>query len=228
MSDLPIRVERIRWGAAGFKAAKKCEFDIFGVSNRFVSSEDVGAGEMLVYRPYERFSEFHVAYREGDAPVGILRLIRYDPSRQLDSFSTLRDARAYSAPGERARCYLSPEWQSFFGSTDPATIAELATQAVLPEYRRRGMVEYLWESIVLACESDGVVMWTMALVVPLFRWYKAMFPNALHCIGELMPGYVGADSLPAMIQISHASVREYRRRFWEANSERRAVGLLNK
>jgi hypothetical protein len=46
----------------------------------------------------------------------------------------------------------------------------------------------------------------MALVEPLFRWYKASLPEALCAIGRMIPDYVGADSIPAMLRLDHPTM----------------------
>jgi hypothetical protein len=216
MSNAEYRVERVTWGETAFKVAKDAEFRIFGVANAFVTPEDLAAREMLVYRPYEKKSEFYLAYSHGmpsSSPAGVIRLLRLDPDRGHDSFSTLKDARSYSLNGEASACYLDPEWDSFFRSTDPSTIAELATQAVDGNHRRRGTIEYLWDSLIDVSEQEGISLWTAALVVPMFRWYKRNFPNAIHAIGRVMPQYVGADSVPTVVRIDHQEIKEYQRRF---------------
>ena len=44
---------------------------------------------------------------------------------------------------------------------------------------------------------------------PLLRQYKIMFPNAIRAVGEIMPDYVGADSVPALLDIGHDDVTGY-------------------
>jgi len=216
MLNQEFRVQRIAWGDAGFRSARDAEFRLFGVANSFVTDKDLAAHEMVIYRPYEKKSEFYVAYgvdAPATSPIAIIRFIRFDPERGLDSFCTLKDARSYSADGGAPACYLDLQWDSFFGRTDPSTIGELATQAVDVAHRRGGIVEHLWDAIVVVSEREGVSMWTVALVVPLFRWYKAVFPNAIQAIGRVMPQYVGADSIPAVVRIDHPEIKEYVRRF---------------
>ena len=48
-----------------------------------------------------------------------------------------------------------------------------------------------------------------ALVVPLFRFYKSLLPNAIHAIGRVMPDYIGADSVPATLRLTHWEVDQY-------------------
>jgi hypothetical protein len=211
-----MRIARIAWGDPRFQAAKNAEFQIFGVANGFVNERDLAAGEMLIYHPYEKSTEFYALSDDSEGSsgyIGIVRFIRFDPDRGSDSFSTLKDARSYSVAGEAPARYLDDAWDSFFCSADPASIAELATQAVVPGFRRRGAVEHMWNALMDVSEKEGVVFWTMALILPLFRWYKAVFPNAVHSIGRVMPQYVGADSVPAVIRIDHPEVKEYQWRF---------------
>lgn len=210
------RVERVRWGDSAFQEAKKTEFQIFGVANAFVTPGDCAAGEMVFYRPYEKRTEFYLAYSRtapSSSPVAVIRFIRLDPARGHDSFSTLKDAKSYCAKGGGAACYLHSEWDAFFRATDPSTIAELATQAVEAGHRRRGTIEYLWDSLMDVSEQEGISLWTAALVVPMFRWYKRSFPHAIHAIGQVLPQYVGADSVPIVIRIDHPEVKEYQRQF---------------
>jgi hypothetical protein len=212
-----LSIERVRWGDEKFALAKREEFRIFGIVNGFVEEKDLAAGEVLIYRPYERWSEFHLAWVDSDSKreiVGIIRLVRYDPSKDLNSFSTLKDGRSYAwrddLPPEQ---YLHRKWIDFFEALNPTTIAELATQAILPPFRRRLVVDHLWYSILKVSEREGVSIWTMALVLPLFRYYKWVFPRAINAIGRVMPNYVGADSIPAMVHIDHPEILAYEQRF---------------
>lgn len=213
MNERGQRIQRIAWGDPEFAKAKWLEFQIFGVANNFTTAADAEVEEMTVYRPWERSSEFYVAYRTDtqtreERPIAIARYLRHDSTMGIDSFSTLRDFRCYRARDGRTRNYLFSDWDTFFSEIDPHHIAELATQAVLPRYRRFGVMEAIWRRFARDSEDDGVRIWTMALVVPLFRWYKAMLPNALHAIGQLIPDYVGADSIPAMLALDHPSMIE--------------------
>lgn len=206
-----LRIQRIAWGDPQFAKAKWLEFQIFGLANNFTIPADVEAGEMTTYSPWERSSEFYVAFgldpqTNEERPIAIIRYLRHDPTMGIDSFSTLRDFRCYRAKDGRTRNFLFANWNSFFLETDPRYIAELATQAVLPRYRQFGVVEAIWRRFIRDSNDDGVRIWTMALVLPLFRWYKAMLPDALHAIGEFIPDYVGADSIPAMVALDHPSV----------------------
>jgi hypothetical protein len=190
------------------------EFEIFGLTNRFARPEDLAAAEMLWYRPYQGTSEFYLAKsRETGAAAGIVRMIRHDALRGLRSFPTVADGLSYAKPGEERRCYLDGAWLKFLEQLEPECIAELATQAVLPQYRGVWVVEHLWLEMFDACIAEGVRVWTMALVLPLFRWYRSMFPAALSAIGQTMPDYIGADSIPALLRIDHPSVHDHRRKF---------------
>lgn len=206
-----MRIERVRWCDPGFARARQLEYEIFGIANGFTTAEDVMAGEMIAYRDWERSSEFHVGYCRdqvsgGERAIAVIRFLRHDLELGADSFSTLRDFRRYRPDGGAQQNYLFPEWDAFFRSSDPAQIAELATQAVLPAYRGSGVIEQLWRNFIGLSAPDGVRIWTMALVEPLFRWYKALLPQALCAIGRMIPGYVGADSIPAMLRLDHPTV----------------------
>lgn len=205
MSDRGLRVERVRFGDPGFAQAKRLEYEIFGLANNFTSATDDAAGEMTTYRPWERTSEFHVAYPRGagERPIGIARYLRHDPALGMDSFSTLRDFRQYRVDGGPPQNHLFAEWDTFFQSVDPRHVAELATQAVLPGYRGGGVIERVWWNFISASRPEGVRIWTMALVLPLFRWYRSLLPEAVVAIGQMIPDYVGADSVPAMLRLDH-------------------------
>jgi hypothetical protein len=193
-----LRIETVRSGDPGFTAAKELEFTIFGLANGYVDAADAAAGEMVAYRPWERGSEFFIARLGTGRPVAIIRFLRYDPALGVDSFSTVHDF-------GRGRL-LFPESLSDLAAAGPGSIAELATQAVLPGFRRPGVIEMLWRQAIDAMWADGVRVWTMALVLPLFRWYRAMLPGALTAIGHVMPDYIGADSAPAALRLDHPLV----------------------
>jgi hypothetical protein len=211
-----LSTRRIVWGDETFGAAKRAELQIFGVANGYASKDDVAAGEMLAYREWERTTEFHLAYatddRQGDV-IGVVRFLRYDPDLGFDSFSTIRDARSYAPPGRPPATFLDPSWDRRLFRSDPASFAELATQAILRPGRRGGAVDHLWYSLIRVSQREGVTAWTMALVLPLFRVYKAMFPTAMHAIGEVLPDYIGADSVPALLRVDHSEIIEYQERF---------------
>jgi hypothetical protein len=221
-----LRFERFRYGDADFATAKRLEYEIFGLANRFTTAEDDAAGEMTAYREWEPGSEFHIAYLRGPAdkagqPVAIARFLRHDPALGADSFSTLRDFRGYRPGPGPAENLLYPEWDEFFRGTAADSIAEMATQSVLPGHRGAGVIEQVWRRFIADSEPEGVRIWTMALVVPMFRWYKAMLPQAVHQIGRMIPQYVGADSIPAMVDLGHPSIRAV----LEQYDERPAGGL---
>ena len=206
-----MRIERVRWCDPGFARARRLEYEIFGIANGFTTAEDVMAGEMTAYRDWERSSEFHIGYcrdqvTQAERAVAVTRFLRHDAALGADSFSTLRDFRQYRPDGGAPRNYLFPEWDEFFLRSDPRQIAELATQAVLPACRGSGVIEQLWRNFIGISAPAGVRFWTMALVEPLFRWYKALLPEALCAIGRMIPGYIGADSIPAMVRLDHPTV----------------------
>jgi hypothetical protein len=204
-----LAVTRITAADSTFQAALAWEFQVFGVTNGYASSADVAAGRMTWYARYDAASEFHVARDARGNLAGIARLIRHDARLGLESFSTIADASSYSAHGEPARAYLDPTWQAALRSLPPPSIAELATQSIMPRYRRFRAIDALWRSMIEAGRADGVELWTMALVVPLFRFYKSLLPNAIHAIGSVMPDYIGADSIPALLRLTHREVEAY-------------------
>jgi ribosomal protein S18 acetylase RimI-like enzyme len=207
------QVLRIGPGDPRFGWARSLEFELFGVANGYASPSDRAAGRMCWYDPYESASEFYVAFGKASDVVGIARLIRHHPERGMRSFSTVVDAASYAPPGGTPRAYIEPQWVRLLEDTSPTAVAELATQAVHRAHRRRGAVDHLWLHMLDASRAEGVELWTMALVVPLYRWYKATFPHALEAIGSTMPDYVGADSVPAVLWLTHAEVDLYRKNF---------------
>ncbi|WP_078278394.1 hypothetical protein [Mycobacteroides franklinii] len=208
MSNQLVRVERVAATDARFGWAKNVEFSIFGLENDFADAVDIAAGEMVHYRPWERSSEIYVGFsaESPEHPVGVLRSLRHDPELGLASFSTLRDARSYRDGTKDARNYLYPHWDSFFGGVAPERIAELATQGVRKKHRRAGMIEQIWREFFGGLAAEGVQFVTVALVVPLFDWYQHLLPDRLHQIGDILPNYIGADSVPAVVDISGSFV----------------------
>lgn len=208
MNNPVVRVERVPASDARFAWAKNVEFTIFGLENDFADDVDIAAGEMVHYRPWERSSEVYVGFTEEsrEHPVGVLRSLRHDPELGFDSFSTLRDARNFRVGGGPAHNYLYPRWDSFFGEVAPERIAELATQGVRKKYRRAGMIEQIWQAFFGSLAADGVQFVTVALVVPLFDWYHHLLPQRLHQIGDILPNYIGADSVPAVLDITGSFV----------------------
>ncbi|WP_078322376.1 hypothetical protein [Mycobacteroides chelonae] len=69
-----------------------------------------------------------------------------------------------------------------------------------------GMIEQIWQAFFGALAADGVQFVTVALVVPLFDWYQHLLPHRLHQIGDILPDYIGADSVPAVLDISGSFV----------------------
>jgi hypothetical protein len=202
------RVERIRASDARFPWAKQVEYEIFGLENDYADRNDLAAGEMVHYRPWENSSEIFVSFAGGPAsePIGVLRALRHDPALGQDSFSTLRDARNFPVAGGFSRNVLYPEWNSFFAGVAPDRIAELATQGVRKKHRRAGMVEQIWQAFFGTLATEGVDYVTVALVVPLFEWYSRLLPDRIHQIGAVLPDYIGADSVPAVVDISGAFI----------------------
>ncbi|MGH3724157.1 MAG: hypothetical protein ACRDUS_08500 [Mycobacterium sp.] len=222
MSNPLVRVERIRASDARFPWAKDVEYSIFGLENDFADNADIAAGEMVHYRAWERSSEIYVGFSalSSEVPVGVLRSLRSDPELGFDSFSTLRDARNYRPAGGPARNYLYPRWDSFFDGVAPERIAELATQGVRKKHRRAGMIEQIWQEFFGSLMAEGVQFVTVALVVPLFDWYHHLLPDRLHQIGDILPNYIGADSVPAVLDINGSFVPD------SADGLRRGAGSL--
>jgi L-2,4-diaminobutyrate decarboxylase len=202
-------VERVRASDARFRWAKNVEYTIFGAENNFASESDVAAGEMVHYRTWERASEIFVSFpAESPEPAAVLRALRYDPELGLDSFSTLRDGRNYLVADGTSRDFIYPRWSAFFDDVAPERIAELATQGVRKKFRRAGMIEQIWHAFFGSLATEGVEFVTAALVVPLFEWYRLLLPERIHQIGEILPNYIGADSVPVVIDIGGSFVTD--------------------
>jgi hypothetical protein len=210
---------------SAFAAALRWEFEIFGVANGYASARDIQAGRMTWYERYDVSSEFHVARDARGELAGVARLIRHHAQRGFESFSTLVDAASYSARGEPARNYLDPVSAAALRELPPSAFAELATQSIVPRFRRFRAMDALWRSMIERCRADQVELWTMALVVPLFGFYKSLLPKAIHAIGAVMPDYIGADSVPATLRLTHREVQAYLNGSHEAAKERGVVCL---
>jgi L-2,4-diaminobutyrate decarboxylase len=210
MTQKLMCVERVRASDARFPWAKNVEYTIFGAENNFATESDVAAGEMMHYRTWERASEIFISFPAGspELPAGVLRALRYDPELGLDSFSTLRDGRNYPVDEGVTRDFLYPRWSAFFDGVAPQRIAELATQGVRKKYRRAGMIEQIWQAFFGSLATEGVELVTAALVVPLFEWYRLLLPERIHQIGDILPNYIGADSVPVVIDISGSFVAD--------------------
>ena len=204
-----LSVSLVRHDDEAFADCLRHEFEVFGLANDYASSADLRAGRMTWYEPYDRSSEFYLARDERGTVTAISRLIRHDPARGIDSFSTVVDGQSYAPYGGAPRCYLHRVWRDRMARTDPATVAELATQAIVPNHRRFRGIDSLWRSMRHACRVEGVELWTMALVIPLFKFYKALVPSAIHAMGDVMPNYIGADSVPAVLLLDHPEVGAY-------------------
>jgi hypothetical protein len=194
-----MRVERIVWGDPGFERAKAFEYEIFGRMNGYIGPRDVAAAEMVAYREFERSSEFHVAWdpdTRSEVPAGLVRFIRHDPAKGFDSFITVRDARGRGPAHLRGQRYIFDACERFLLVRPPATIAELATQAIQPQYRSMGVILWLWHSIGVVSLREGIEIWTMALATGLFDVYRRQFPSAVQPIGSVIPAYIGCDSIP--------------------------------
>jgi hypothetical protein len=208
-----------------FASALRWEFEIFGLVNGYAAARDIQAGRMTWYERYDSSSEFYVARDAHGELAGIVRLIRHDAQRGFSSFSTLVDAGSYSAHGEPAQSYLDPGWAAALRALPPSAFAELATQAIVPRFRRFRAMDALWRGMIERCTAQDVELWTMALVVPLFGFYKSLLPRAVHAIGALMPDYIGADSIPALLRITHSEVQAYLNGSHRAAKERGVVCL---
>jgi hypothetical protein len=203
MNKPVLQVDRIGSTDSRFGAAKHWEYEIFGLENGYTNNTDDAAQEMCQYRRWDASSEFFVGFTDEAAthPVAILRALRWHPALGIDSFSTVFDARAYPNGRNADENMLFPKWQEFFASADPNTIAELATQAVRRSHRRTGVIEQIWSQFFTTLIADGVRYVTVALVIPLFNWYKMLIGDAISQIGLILPDYVGADSVPAIVDL---------------------------
>ena len=215
MTSALTRVDRLRADDERFGWAKTVEYEIFGAQNAFTSADDRAAGEMTHYRRWEQSSEFYVSFDDQapHAPVAVLRALRWNPRLGLDSFSTLRDSRQFRAPDGSTRSFLHPTWDAFFANRDPRQIAELATQGVRKGRRRAGAMEQIWRAFFDDLVREGVELVTVALVVPLFEWYRELLGDRIHQIGDILPDYIGADSVPAVIDIDGSFIADTAREF---------------
>ncbi|MGO4613539.1 hypothetical protein AB4305_16695 [Nocardia sp. 2YAB30] len=203
MPEPQLRIERIRYTDSGFADAKRWEYEVFGRENTYTTAADDEAGEMLQYRRWEQSSEFYVGFgaeSTGD-PVAVLRALRWDSRLGLASFSTISDTRAFPRPAGGHADLLYPEWSRRLEQIRPDTVAELATQSVRRTHRRAGVIDQVWARFASCLAEEGVRYVTVALVVPLFEWYRLLFGEAISRIGQLLPDYVGADSIPAVIDL---------------------------
>ncbi|MCM6772533.1 hypothetical protein NDR87_00380 [Nocardia sp. CDC159] len=192
MSLPELTVRRIRPGDSAFARAKRWEYEVFGRENGYTCPADDAAGEMTHYRRWESSSEFYLGFAGSAAePAVVLRALRADTALGLNSFSTLADL------GDG----LDPPWARRFAATAPETVAELATQAVRRAHRGAGVMEQVWARFADELTAEGVRYLTVALVVPLFDWYRMVFGTAIDRIGPLLPDYIGADSIPAVIDL---------------------------
>ena len=204
MTSQRLQVERIGSGDDRFADAKRWEYEIFGRQNHFTSATDDEAGEMCQYRRWEACSEFYAGFADpapGAAPVAILRALRWNPELGMDSFSTVADARVFQCE-DGLQNMLYPHWAEFFTESPPSSFAELATQAVSKPHRYSGVMAQVWEAFFAELAADGVRYVTVALVVPLFDFYRALIGEAITQIGRVLPDYVGADSVPALVDLS--------------------------
>jgi hypothetical protein len=213
----PINVQRIEAGEAGVRCALGWELEIFGIANDFADPTDVVAGRILAYDDIVGSSEFHVAFRNGE-PRGLIRLGRNDSAIGLDSFPTLRDGWRHPGP-DGPRDHIHPAWTEFFTRVGSRKVADLTTQAVHPDERSLGVLKLLWASVVGTCFDEGVEYWTMALTEPLFAYYAQLFPGAVVAIGDVMPDYVGADSVPSAMRVRHPVIVDYWHRIRAAAGE---------
>lgn len=215
-----VDVRVVEAGDPGLAWALRTELEIFGVENGWSSAEDLAHGQLVVHRPVTRTSQLHVALApEGSSPVGLIRLVLHDRVQGLDSFPTLRDFRGRQSPVRRGPNLLWPEWEERVARWDPATVVELATQAVRRSVDARPVVDALWLSIDRTFRERGTDHLVMALVKPLFRAYRAKFHGAISQIGSVLEDYIGADSVPAVIDLNHPRFAEVR----EATNGRRAL-----
>lgn len=203
MQKVSLQVERIGAADPRFHLAKRWEYEIFGLENGYTDSSDDGMREMRHYRRWEASSEFYVGFADAARahPVAVLRALRWHPDLGIDSFSTVCDARAYTNQDDLKENLLFREWREFFSNTSPKTIAELATQAVRRSRRNPGVIEQVWTQFFSTLAAEEVRYVTVALVVPLFSWYRTLIGDAISQIGQILPNYVGADSVPAIVDL---------------------------
>lgn len=194
-----------------FPMAERLEYEIFGELNDWVSDDDRRAGRMLVYDDFRDRSEFvlvHGGQRGAWRPLAVTRLVGHDPALGLRSTPTGRDYHFTHGLERRGRSLLDPAWEAALDRRTTGTV-ELATQARNTRAPRASVVA-LWLGWYDRLVADGVSHLVMAIVPPLLRAYQTLWGPALQVIGETLEGYVGADSVPAELELRHPAVEAYR------------------
>ncbi|MGV0745009.1 GNAT family N-acetyltransferase [Mycolicibacterium sp. XJ870] len=193
MSAPVVQIDRIANTDERFGHAKRWEYQIFGLENGYTCRDDDAAEELCQLRRWEQSSEFFVARDSDDKPIGILRALRCDPDLGIDSFSA-------ACAASRANL-IYRDWQAFFATVSPIRVAELATCAVTPSRRKSGVAERLWQPLAQTLATDGVRYVTVALPEPLFDRYRATFGDAIEQFGDILPGYLVGDRVPAVVDL---------------------------
>ncbi|MHC9292147.1 hypothetical protein ACRCUN_06740 [Mycobacterium sp. LTG2003] len=193
MSAPVLQIDRIDSSDERFGRAKRWEYQVFGKECGYAGGDDDAAGEMCHFRRWEQSSEFFVGLGGHEQPVGIARALRANPDLGIDSFST-----AYVAAQANL---IYRDWQAFFATVSSSRVAELATHAVVASHRKTGVSEQLWGYLAQTLSSGGVRYVTTALAAPLFERYQARMGDAIEQFGDILPGYLGVDSVPAVIDL---------------------------
>lgn len=193
MSAPVLQIDRIDSSDERFGRAKRWEYQVFGQANGFTGGDDDAVGEMCHFRRWDNSSEFFVGLGADEEPVGIARVLRVNPDLGIDSFSA-----AYVARQEKL---IYRDWQAFFVTVSPNRVAELATHAVIASHRKTGVSEQLWGHLAQTLSSDGVRYVTAALPAPLFDRYRSRLGDAIEQFGDILSGYLGVDSVPAVVDL---------------------------
>ncbi|MDV3124169.1 hypothetical protein M1247_04535 [Mycobacterium sp. 21AC1] len=197
-----LQIDRIESTDERFASAKRWEYQIFGLENGYTTREDDAATEMCRYRRWEQSSEFFVGFDRDEQAVAILRALRCDPELGIDSFSTVCEAGAYPLSALGPTNMIHRDWQAFFATVSPTRVVDLASHAVSRRHRKTGVMEQLWRQLCDTLTTDGVSYVTVALAVPLFNRYRTRFGEAVEQFGEVLPGYLGVDSVPAIVDLT--------------------------
>jgi hypothetical protein len=202
-----------------FGYAEGLEFEIFGENNGWTSEADRAVRRMTVYDEFRSRSEFVVSFdadRDADAdgrlrPLAVTRLVHVDRAVGFTSLPLGRDYHLTYGLETRGSSLLDEQWLAEFADRTEGT-TEIATQAKA-RVATTAAVLATWAAWYERLEVVGSRYMVMAIVPWLYSQYARVGGGAIHTIGELLEDYVGADSLPAEVDLRHADVAVFRRRF---------------
>lgn len=219
----------IEAGSPLFGAAERLELEMFGLGNGWAGDIDLAAGRMVVYDDFRERSAFAVVLDDGAPGFGAQALSRvvYGVPGDLESMPVGRDYHVTYGLRARGRSLLDAAWRDEYARRVTPT-AELATQAKWPGVAHAA-VRATWACWLDRLLPAGVGHLTMAVLPSLRRQYGWINGPALRTIGETLEGYVGADSIPAELDLHHPRVERFRRQrvpaFLAAHPDHARVGL---